>query len=179
MSAMRVDFLRMWHGVCAEAVALADAVERLPDQCECGDADAHLGGRCRCCDGHSQAEGGRGGENCTAILERLRADLTLLASDFELTAGPLEAAALASQNVELRHGVVLAAGDLRRVSEAFSRVSEAVAGFRRDCTVAGMRRVKRHCAELRKHCERVNAELFGGGEDDGRGGDGPGLPDAA
>lgn len=180
MNAMRIDPLQLWRGVCAGAVRLAEAVERLPDACECGDSDAHLEGRCRCCDGHGRAEGGHGGgENCTAILERLRADLTVLASDFELTAGPLEAAALAARNIELRHGVVLAAGDLRRVFEAFTRAGEAVAGFRRDCTVTAMRRVKRHCAELRKHCEQANAELYGGGDDDGRDGDGPGLPDAA
>ena len=38
-------------------------------------------------------------------------------------------------------------------------VSESVAGFRIDCTVSRMRAIKRHSAELREHCARVNMEL--------------------
>jgi hypothetical protein len=67
------------------------------------------------------------------------------------------------QRYGLRRDVFLAASDLQQVLEAFKRASESLVGFRRDCAVSRMRAVKRHCAELCDDCDRVNAELLGGG----------------
>ncbi|HSF23501.1 MAG TPA: hypothetical protein VLE20_04680 [Blastocatellia bacterium] len=155
-----MELLQLWQSVYQEAVQLADFVERLPDACGCGDADAHLDGRCRCCSGHEQTgEHHGGGENCTAVLTRLRADLTMLSRDFAIAGPPMEGSALEEQRFELRRGVFLAANDLQQILEAFKRVTESVAGFRSDCAIPRMRAVKRNCAELRKHCERVNADM--------------------
>lgn len=165
MSASQVNLLSLWRSVSWEAARLSEAVERLPDACECGDPEAHLEGRCRCCGGHEPATIRQGsGENCVAILARLRADIMVLDKDFTALAGPLEAAALTMRSVELRRGVFLAANDLQRVFEAFQRVDHSVIGFRRTCATSELRGVKRHCAELREQCERINAEL----EEDGR-----------
>lgn len=159
-----MDLLQLWQNVYREAGQLAEAVERLPDECACGDAGAHLEGRCRCCDIQGRAGGHPGGgENCETMLARLRANLTMLTEDFAVAGPPLEVSALEKQRYELRRDVFLAASDLQQVLEAFKRASESLAGFRRDCAVSRMRAVKRHCAELRDDCERVNAQLLGGG----------------
>jgi hypothetical protein len=156
-----MNLLEVWQCIYEEAGQLADTVDRLPDACECGDSNTHLEERCRCCERHEQAaDHHNGGVNCNTILARLRADLTMLSKDFFTVAGPLDGAALVRQRVELRRSVFLAADDLQQVLDAFERVSGAVAGFRHTCAVADMRRVKRHCAELREHCERVNGELL-------------------
>ena len=84
-----------------------------------------------------------------ATLARLRADITMLRRDFSVVAEPLGGVALVKQRFELRRDVFLAAGDLDEILESFERVSHAVAGSRHTCAVADMRRVKRHCAELR------------------------------
>lgn len=153
-----MELLQLWQSISEEAVQLAGAVERLPDECECGDADAHLEGRCHCCS--RKADGiERRGLNCTALLARLQADLTMLSEDLALAGPPTETAALESQRFELRRGVFLAASDLRQTVETFKRVAESVAGFRIDCAVPRMRAIKRHCANLREHCERVNTEV--------------------
>jgi hypothetical protein len=87
----------------------------------------------------------------------------MVSEDFAVAGPPLEASALEKQRLELRRGVFLAATDLQQILEAFKRVTESVAGFRRDCALSQMRIVKSRCAELRDHCERVNAELVGVG----------------
>jgi hypothetical protein len=160
MDAMQIDLLSLWRKVFSEAVQLSEAVEPLPDACECGDVDAHLEGRCRCCGGHKRASERRGsGDNCADILDRLRADIAMLVKDFSSLAGPLEIAALAKQSVELRRGVFLAASDLQQICEALERVDHAVMGFRRTCAVPELKRVKLRCAELRKRCEQIGAVL--------------------
>jgi hypothetical protein len=155
-----MDLTQLWQSISEETIELAAAVERLADKCECGDADAHLEGRCQCCSAHGQA-GGRpaSGVNCNELLARLQADLSMLSEDLALAGPPTEAAALEKQRYEVRRGVFLAASDLQQTVEAFKKVSESVAGFRIDCTVSRMRAIKRHSAELREHCAQVNTEL--------------------
>ena len=155
-----MDLLQLWRTVYQEAVQLAEAVEQLPDECECGDADVHLAGRCPCC-GLPDRQGGhaRPRKDCHEILALLRADLGMLTQDLSAAGPSLEAAAFEGQRFALRREVVLAASGLHRIVESFGRASDAVAGFRRECTVSRMQAVKRGCAELRDHCERVNAEL--------------------
>lgn len=156
-----MDLLELWQNIYQEVVQLAETVARLPDSCECGDADAHLEGRCRCCHGEEGAGEHRvSGDNCKTILARLRADLTMLSENFLSVASPMEMAALEKHRFELRRGVFLAANDLQQIVEAFKRVSESVAGFRATCAISEMRGVKSHCAELREHCDRVNEELM-------------------
>lgn len=160
MNSLQIDLLSLWRGVCSEAVQLSEAVELLPDACECGDADAHLEGRCGCCGGHEKAsERNRIGERCPAILDRLRADIAALVKDFSSLANPLELAAMAKQSVELRRGVFLTGSDLQQICEAFERLDHAVVGFRRTCAVPELRRIKLHCAELRERCERISEVL--------------------
>jgi hypothetical protein len=141
-----MELLQLWQSIYQQAVELSETVMVLPDQCECGDADAHLEGRCPCCRGPEQTRG-RPGLNCSAIIARLQDDLTMLSEDVALAGPPTEATALEGQRRELRRGVFLAATDLRRVVESFKRVTESVAGFRVDCTVSRMRG---HQAALRR-----------------------------
>ena len=155
-----MDLLQLWQNIGQEASDLATAVERLPDECECGDADAHLGGRCACCGGHTRGGQSIDGPNCLEIISRLRTDLTVLGQDLSVAGPALGASALETQRLELRRGIFLAAADLEAILESFKRLTESVAGFRRDCTITRMRAVKRRCIELRDHCQRVNAELL-------------------
>ena len=154
-----MDLLQLWQNIAQEASDLATTVERLPDECECGDADAHLRGRCPCCSRHAPSSHSGDSQDCVEIISRLRADLTVLSQDLSVAGPALGASALESQRLELRRGIFLAAGDLEVILEAFKRLTESVAGFRRDCTITRMRAVKRRCIELRDHCQRVNAEL--------------------
>lgn len=155
-----MDLLWLWRNIYQEAAELAEAVGHLPDQCECGHADAHLSGRCPCCgEPERGSDPARRPKDCREILGRLTADLMMLSGDLAAAGPSLEVAALERQRLELRRGVFLAASSLQQVVDAFRRTTEAVAGFRRACAVSRMQAVKRGCAELRDHCERVNAEL--------------------
>ncbi|HEX5883407.1 MAG TPA: hypothetical protein VFY67_02570 [Pyrinomonadaceae bacterium] len=155
-----MDLLQLWQNIGQEARDLATAVERLPDECECGDADAHLSGRCACCGGHTHGHHPTDSQDCVEIIRRLRTDLTVLGQDLSVAGPALGASALETQRLELRRGIFLAAADLEAILESFKRLTESVAGFRRECTITRMRTVKRRCVELRDHCDRVNAELL-------------------
>lgn len=111
-----MDLLQLWQTIHREAAELAETVGRLPDHCECGHADSHLEGRCRCCNAHED-EPHAGGVSCAALLNRLQADLAMLSEDLALAGPPTEAAALEKQRFELRRGVFLAAELIERVEE--------------------------------------------------------------
>lgn len=153
-----MELLQLWHQVYQEAVRFSVAIASLPEACECGDAEAHLAGRCRCCVHRSSPPHGAS-ENCAASIERLRADISILCQDFSSVAGPLEEAALQTQQLELRRGVFLAASDLQRIVAALEQVSAAIVGFRSSCSLTEMQRIKRYTALLRQHCDQLNAQL--------------------
>lgn len=158
-----IDLMQQWSNVRQEAIALVEEIEHLPEECPCGDADAHLSGRCPCCGSHAQASPGRDhSQSCTELLASLRADFALLCEDFTRTAGPMRAVALGTRWTALRRDVVFTADDLQKIASALERVDHAVLGFRRSCAVSEMRSLKRACAELRVHCEALNRELAGG-----------------
>lgn len=160
MSTLQIDLLSAWRNVSAGASQLLETVELLPEECQCGNGDEHLDHHCECCGGHERAFGdATSGETCSTILSRLRADTALLAKDFSALAGPLEFAALATQNVELRRGVILTAVDLEKVVQAFERLDHAVMGFRRNCTATELKRVKSRCFELCFLCDRISSVL--------------------
>lgn len=151
-----------WQRVYEEAIRLCDAVQGLPDQCECSDAAGHLEGRCRCCLHNLPAPGSaHQSENCALILSRLRADLSLFCQDFAHVSGPLDEAAAAAGEVELRRDVFFAASDLQRIVRAVDRVSDAVVGFRNTCSILELRGLKHRCLELRQHCVELNTGIAG------------------
>lgn len=157
-----VDLMQQWRNVHQEATSLAQEIERLPDECPCGDADAHLNGHCRCCGAHPQSiQPEVHSQSCTDLLACLRADLSLFCEDFVRVAGPMKTVAFQTRWAALRREVFLAAEDLQKIAAALERVDQAVVGFRRSCAVSEMRSLKRASAELSMHCERLNSELGG------------------
>ena len=154
-----MDLIQLWQNICEEANDLAAGMDRLPDRCNSADAEAHLSGRCACCvaprpPGHSADH-----PDCLSLLNRLGVDLKILNQDLAVGGPPLDVMAQEQKRLELRRGVLLAAGDLQMINEAFKRLNESVIGFSRECTISRMQAIKRHCIELRDHCDRINAEL--------------------
>jgi len=157
-----MDPLRQWRDVYEEVIEFSGSLERLPEKCECGDAEAHLGGRCRCCHGHVPgSRHGPGGKACGERIARLRADLALLCEDFKRAAGAVQKEAPGPPQAEVRRGVLLAAGDLERIIADLALAGEAVVGFRKTCSASEMKQIKIHCAALREHCERIQRTLQG------------------
>ncbi len=155
-----MNLLQLWLEIYQEAIQLCDAIDKLPDHCECGDADAHLEGRCPCCREHRQStEIHAHAEDCTVLLTRLRADLAILCQDFAQLATPIGAAAIGMKCLELRRGIFLAADDLGTISKAVGRIQEEVVGFRRTCDLSELRGIKHRAADLREHFNRLNLNL--------------------
>ena len=51
-----MQLLMLWQNIHQEATNLATAIEQLPDECECGDADAHPESSAARCDGVRTAD---------------------------------------------------------------------------------------------------------------------------
>ena len=64
-----MDPLQHRQDVYEEVVEFSGSLEYLPEECECGDAEAHLQWRRRCCHGH--ASGSRHGPGSEACGERI------------------------------------------------------------------------------------------------------------
>lgn len=74
-------------------------------------------------------------------------------------AAPLQRGASAGGSFQLRRDLVMAAGDLGKMLAALEELDRAVVGFRRTCSVAEMKKVKRHGASLLASCRKVDAAL--------------------
>lgn len=154
------DFLKSWNSVDKEAIQLCDAIDNLPDHCECGDAEAHLEGSCPCCRGRTiVSEPHKQSTSCTVLLARLRADVTLLCQDFKQLATPLSGAEIGLQGLELRRGIFLAAEDLNRIATTVERLHKEVVGFRRSCDLLELHSTKRAATELRQHFHDLQISL--------------------
>jgi hypothetical protein len=155
-----MNFLQLWQEIYQEAIHLCDAIDSLPDHCECRDAVAHLEGRCPCCRQRKQSNEVRAqAENCTDLLTRLRADMAMLCQDFAQLATPIGTAAIGMKCLQLRRGVFMASEDLHRISKAVDRLQEEVVGFRRTCDLAELRGMKQGGTELREHFNQLNLSL--------------------
>ena len=151
---------KQWREVCDEVTALCDTLERIPEKCECGDAQAHLEGACRCCHGHvAESVASSSQLHCGERIAQLRADLALLCEDFKKAAGPIQKGATGEQGLEVRREILMAAGDLGRIVTALEDLDRAVVGFRRSCSMADMKQVKRQSTSLLARCKKLNAEL--------------------
>ena len=154
-----MELLEVWELVHQEVVQLSDALARLPDACECGDARAHLEERCSCCGAAHGGHGSSPGETCLEVISRLRTDLGLLMRDFATIAGPIETLSMKKERLDLRRSLYLTAEDLKQIASIFEKVGQSVAGFLKNCTVSELRRAKRNSKALREHCDRLDAGL--------------------
>ena len=158
-----MNIVDRWRDIHEGAVRLCDTIERLPDECPCGDPDAHLEGQCPCCGGHPQqhiASGRHAG--CTELLSNLRADFMLFVHDFKASVDPLETEVPDARRAEVRRGLFLAATDLDPVLRKLDGIDEAVVGFRRTCAVSDMKQLKRLARSLHEHFEQLNRSVQGG-----------------
>lgn len=151
---------KQWREVCDEVTALCDTLEGIPEKCECGDAQAHLDGVCRCCHGHVAERVASSSQlHCGERIAQLRADLALLCEDFRKAAGPVQKSATGEQGLEVRREILMAAGDLGRIVTALEDLDRAVVGFRRSCSMTDMKQVKRQSASLLARCKKVGEDL--------------------
>ena len=154
-----MDLLKQWRMIYREIMDLYLTVSRLPNDCPCGDADAHLERRCECCKSSEPALTETKGETCTAQLERLQIDLTVLCGDFSQVAAYITPTSATVEAVLLKRGVFQAANDLQHTAEALERVRNAVEGFRRNCALTEMRLVKHWMEALHEHSEKINSHI--------------------
>lgn len=157
-----MSLLQRWQTIHDEAVQLADIVQQLPETCACGDAEAHLQGRCL--DDHRRGQSGTHPDaagNCSDALARLHSDLFLFNHDVSVMLSLCDRRLWPSQRLELTRGLFVTASDVLQVINTFHQLSAAVVRLHHHWTAGEMQCLKRHAAELRDRCERLNAELFG------------------
>lgn len=152
--------MERWLRFHEEVERFCGTLERVPEQCECGDAAAHLEGACRCCHGHLQDPSPAGEPRCAERIALLRADLTLLCEDFR-EAAQVHAAPGDGVGLELRRALLLFAGELSAMLSAIDHLDRAVVGFQHTCSLSELKQVKRHAQALRQRCAKVDDQLAG------------------
>ena len=149
-----------WRDLYEEVIHLCDSLESVPEECECGNAETHLEGACRCCHGHTAGSPASPDQpHCGERIARLRADLTLLCEDFQGVAGLVQKGARIAGPLAARRDLLLVAGDLGRILATLEDLDRAVAGFRRSCAIADMKQVKRQGAALLARCKKFGEDL--------------------
>lgn len=151
---------REWHGVYEEVRRLCESLEKTPERCECGDAEAHLAAVCHCCHGHVAGTSATPGQPpCGERIAQLQADLALLCEDFKQASAPMTKGAKGDRGPEIRRALFLAADELGRIFRALEDLDRAVVGFRRTCSIVDMKRIKRESTSLLARCGEVDKIL--------------------
>jgi hypothetical protein len=143
-----------------DAIRLREALERIPPQCECMDADAHLEGKCCCATvhqgGHLSSESEQAPSmGCTASISKLRDGIQLFQDDLRKEQGQL----LADEAAETGRPVILIESMVNSLTFALDRIEMALTQFRETCAHDALIRLKESSKELERYIEELNGKL--------------------
>ncbi|MEW6211363.1 MAG: hypothetical protein AB1631_23560 [Acidobacteriota bacterium] len=134
-----------------DAQNLRAELERIPPHCDCGDADAHLSGRC-CCSTSERPES----EGCISHLERLRGKLEWFREDLRREGKELGSERL-SDGAEGRLSLIISLVDDLNLS--LERIEADLDEFRKSCAHKSLERVRERGSELARHIAELNRLL--------------------
>lgn len=143
-----------------DAIKLREALERIPPQCECMDAGAHLEGTCCCAtalqDGHSSGESEREpSKGCMESISNLRGDIQWFQDDMRKERPQL----LPDEAAETGPPVMLIESVVNGLTFALNRIEEALIQFRETCAHDSLIRLKESGKELERYIEELNGKL--------------------
>jgi hypothetical protein len=123
-------------------------LKRIPSQCRCEDAVAHLEGRCSCTKAqtHTPAEAGRKG--CLEHVETLRLDIRSLRESLRRHRGDLRPD---EQTNELMRELSLIEQFAERLGATVEKITSHAAEFEANCSNDALQRLKESSSEIEKY----------------------------
>lgn len=134
-----------------DAEKLRVELDRIPPQCDCGDADAHLSGKC-CCSTSERPQS----KGCLSHLERLRGKIEWFREDLHREGREFRPERL-PDGVEGRLSLVINLID--NLSLSLKHLEADINEFRSSCAHSALDRMKRKSDELAGYLEELNRLL--------------------
>ena len=134
------------RNVFFSAEFLAADLERVPPNCNCEDAFAHLDGRCCCNVSPKQSGKTEPTKGCAAELERLQVDIKWVHEALKHGNASLDPG---EETEELRREFTQIANAVEGLALILERVKAQVGEFQETCTNTALRRLKQTSTELR------------------------------
>ena len=135
------------------AESLKQDLQRIPPLCRCGDALAHLEGRCSCTKTSATPEEAIRGKGCLSHLEMLHLDLKSLRESLQRHRGDLQPE---EQTEELLGELSLIENFEVRLSETVENIRNHAAEFQASCSNEALQRLKASSSEI----DRYSTEFF-------------------
>ena len=128
---------------------LANDLDRVPPECKCEDALAHLDGRCTSCataSTESDREPALGRKGCSAQIDELRVDIRNVRQAFQR--GILQPE---EETVELKEELVQIEGLVDGLASVLENLKTDAIDFQATCSSEVLRRLKQRSKELRNY----------------------------
>ena len=140
-----------------DAVKLREALDRIPDRCDCGDAEAHLLGSC-CCAGAQLDESAGDSERrgCLVHLEQLSREIQRFEEDLRRERGAL---ARDDEDGAVQQRVSNIEIIVERLSSTLGRLRIDLMSFRETCAHDVLSRIKASRSELDGQISALNSAL--------------------
>lgn len=153
-----MDLFHKLRDVYFGAIKLRDELNGIPPQCDCRDADAHLGGRCCCADNHSHAMkgGGEAQAGCIVHLAELSKSIHWFQEDLRRERSLLRPGD-AEDGLEGR--LMLIASLIDGLSWAVGCIGVDLQEFRATCAHPALARLKKRGDELERYINGLNDVL--------------------
>ncbi|GBC81783.1 hypothetical protein HRbin10_00895 [bacterium HR10] len=151
-----MTLFHQFQDVYFDVIGLAEALAQLPESCECGDAEAHFTGRCRCVGAESEKPPGEGEPGCVCHLKKLRERLYWLEEDLQRVKIPQRAG---EEWQQWREKSFLLLTCLRSLTASLDQLDQAIEQFRQSSADEPLHRLRACGQELRAWAEKLNALL--------------------
>ena len=134
------------RNVFFSAEFLARDLERVPPECKCEDAIAHLVGSCCCTIGPAESRKTESTKGCAAELERLQVDIRWVHEALKRGKASLDPG---EETEELRREFTQIANAVESLALILERLKAHVGEFQETCTNTALGRLKQTSTELR------------------------------
>jgi len=142
-----------------DAAALRDALTAIPDACDCGDAVAHLAGRC-CCYASRQSsslgERERECRGCIAQLERLRRSIEEVSRDRH---DAMRSVRPGDFSTTAQAKLLRVDNAIRKLELTLAKIDRSVETYRSTCAHEALLELKGYHVELGRRIDELNGAL--------------------
>lgn len=140
------------------AVSLREELERIPPQCDCGDADSHLSGQC-CCAGtrpHRSQSNTEESASCLKHLALLTKDIEWLREDMQRERKQLRPD---ENSYALEGRLSLISSLIDGLSSTIVSIEADLKEFRVNCAHPALARLKQRSGEMERYIKNLNEIL--------------------
>lgn len=151
-----MDLFHKFQDVYFDIVQLTELIDRIPDACRCGDAQAHLDGQCACAEEEKQSSPQPIGKECLRLLREIEERLRWMEDDLEhvkLNQPTMQHEPEVVQQIEMVWD------EVHYLHALFHRIEQSIERFRLTCDDGQLRRLREAGRELKRCAERLNAVL--------------------